>query len=1183
MEQRKKKQSRLFSLFLALAVSLSSVSALPAGAEDAADIQPAITTEEAPETSEAPATAEATAEAPATAEATAETTETTAETAEAVEGTDQEEPVKSNETFTMLFTSTRRTDSTWSYDGGDFDISKFDQTIKASTWEWYGAGDTDKGYPAKTLVLKDGFNFSTSTVNAIEIEGNATIIIQGECTVSGLVHSIFCSGNAVIKSDVNSDETVIGTLNADENIKADKTLKISGVNIVSEPTIASAYCVIEAKTVDLSECDITVGGAWKDQTIIYSSDNTIIRRGVRLDIPAGVIALGSVNYSYIAEVDEIENIKLNNGTELTVDNFQCEIMDGSSFAAVDDSKRMTLHTAEFSVSSEDHYLYDESVSDPDKGKYCLLGGETYSFDLNDFLDEKTLKACTLYLSTYDDRGDSLTSPKLEGTTVSITPRDSSASGYTLYLNLLDDKMEYSSGNTRIFKFCVGEVLEMKKLSFYHEGDYVMGEAHKTYSISVSVNGKELKEYDEGKDSHYFMIPSGREFTFTLMPEDGYKLEKTEIWLSENRKHQFVLYMDTASYAIDEDCTFLISISRTSVPQYIKVDVSDELRKMLTDGRIKSVELLTAGKNSTVLDSETDQFPINLMNSDVLNIRSQIKICVSSEDIDGESQPAYGVKSICGISNDIKYDNNSKIYNLSSMKFNADTAITAEIGRLCDISTLHTNADNSSSVYLVNCDYQPNTNGRYYVGDEYGIMAFPVNGKLFGSATFNGKKIKMDNEDNGYWHFKVVPEEGSNEFVLNYSDISTLRITKPENGTIEFQSDIGLIGGRGSETLEDGTQVYTLGTWDKVTLTLTPDSGYKLKSATLDGKAVTITDNQYTFNIEKLADWTFSAEFVEKPEIVTVTVDCGEHGKVTPGTSEYEKGTDVTLTVTPDSGYKVKSVTLDGKAVTLTNGKYTFTVQADCVFKAEFEKTSAPGGGGSGGRPTRPATPTNDNKPTINGNPGSWSSIEASLRSLPAGSSAVISLNGEVKIPAEVISAIASGKLMVEFVVDTAKSWLVSGADITAPCEADLSLMQGRADSSALRGVTGADLIVNGTKIPAKLLLKFRSEFAGKFANVYTLSGGALKFLGCEKLGTDGSVTISGANGAGEYIVMLCELSDLPGDMNNDGVLNALDAAAILKDIVKSSEGENPLMADLDGNGKADALDAAAVLKLVTLN
>lgn len=53
--------------------------------------------------------------------------------------------------------------------------------------------------------------------------------------------------------------------------------------------------------------------------------------------------------------------------------------------------------------------------------------------------------------------------------------------------------------------------------------------------------------------------------------------------------------------------------------------------------------------------------------------------------------------------------------------------------------------------------------------------------------------------------------------------------------------------------------------------------------------------------------------------------------------------------------------------------------------------------------------------------------------------------------------------------------------------------------------------------------------------------------GCVKVDEDGAAVISDA--AGEYIVMVCEYSDLSGDMNNDGVSNALDASAILKYIV----------------------------------
>lgn len=55
--------------------------------------------------------------------------------------------------------------------------------------------------------------------------------------------------------------------------------------------------------------------------------------------------------------------------------------------------------------------------------------------------------------------------------------------------------------------------------------------------------------------------------------------------------------------------------------------------------------------------------------------------------------------------------------------------------------------------------------------------------------------------------------------------------------------------------------------------------------------------------------------------------------------------------------------------------------------------------------------------------------------------------------------------------------------------------------------------------------------------------------GCVKVDEDGAAVISGADAAGEYIVMVCEYSDLSGNMNNDGVSNALDASAILKYIV----------------------------------
>ena len=99
-------------------------------------------------------------------------------------------------------------------------------------------------------------------------------------------------------------------------------------------------------------------------------------------------------------------------------------------------------------------------------------------------------------------------------------------------------------------------------------------------------------------------------------------------------------------------------------------------------------------------------------------------------------------------------------------------------------------------------------------------------------------------------------------------------------------------------------------------------------------------------------------------------------------------------------------------------------------------------------------------------------------------------------------------------------------------------------------------------------------------NLYKSVDGKLVFVTCAKLGVDGKVILPDVTEKGDYVAMLCEFSDRLGDMDNDGVMNAKDAAAILKDIVEIEPGKNPLMADFNGDGRINAMDAAAILKRI---
>ena len=231
-----------------------------------------------------------------------------------------------------------------------------------------------------------------------------------------------------------------------------------------------------------------------------------------------------------------------------------------------------------------------------------------------------------------------------------------------------------------------------------------------------------------------------------------------------------------------------------------------------------------------------------------------------------------------------------------------------------------------------------------------------------------------------------------------------------------------------------------------------------------------------------------------------------------------------------------------------------------------------GGGGGGGRDD-----STDTNPAINGIQKSWEDIAADL-SKQNGDTAVITLNGKTTVPAEVIKVIADNRIKVEFVYDSAKSWLVDGSEIKTVSAVDFSMRFGSIDTVTLRGVSGGKYRISVTNVPAELKAAFRKQYAGEFANVYKLVDGKLVFRTCVKLAADGTAVISGMDAAGEYAVMICKYSDRPGDINNDGILNSGDALALLRYSVGLEEYENLWVGDYNGDGKIDIADARAVLR-----
>lgn len=75
---------------------------------------------------------------------------------------------------------------------------------------------------------------------------------------------------------------------------------------------------------------------------------------------------------------------------------------------------------------------------------------------------------------------------------------------------------------------------------------------------------------------------------------------------------------------------------------------------------------------------------------------------------------------------------------------------------------------------------------------------------------------------------------------------------------------------------------------------------------------------------------------------TITAAAGENGSIKPGTTQVYKGDSQTFTITPDSGYKIADVKVDGKSATITGNTYTFkNVKENHTIVVTFEKKSSP--------------------------------------------------------------------------------------------------------------------------------------------------------------------------------------------------------------------------------------------------
>ena len=223
-----------------------------------------------------------------------------------------------------------------------------------------------------------------------------------------------------------------------------------------------------------------------------------------------------------------------------------------------------------------------------------------------------------------------------------------------------------------------------------------------------------------------------------------------------------------------------------------------------------------------------------------------------------------------------------------------------------------------------------------------ITMTPDNGYRWASLTVNGTNVTSSVSNNQYTIDNIT---------TNTTVVATFEEIPVTTFSLSIQSGTGGLVSYDGTTITNKTQSFTVAEGTSATITISPNTGYKLASLTVNGTDITssVKDNQYTIsNIS--ANTTIVATF----EQITYTLSVqatgngsvaynGTSAKNTTRNFEVNHGTSATLTITPDSGYRLASLTVNGTNVTssVSNNRYTISnITANTTVVATFEQIPA---------------------------------------------------------------------------------------------------------------------------------------------------------------------------------------------------------------------------------------------------
>lgn len=207
-------------------------------------------------------------------------------------------------------------------------------------------------------------------------------------------------------------------------------------------------------------------------------------------------------------------------------------------------------------------------------------------------------------------------------------------------------------------------------------------------------------------------------------------------------------------------------------------------------------------------------------------------------------------------------------------------------------------------------------GAYKAGETVEFTVTPESGYRVTKVTVNGEEVTLTE---GRYSYQLKADATSADITVETEEIIIVPETKAENATVN-----GL-----SASYKPG---------ETVQFTVTAAVGYRVATVTANGELLTAEGGTYSYKLSESAEALKIVVTAE--EIIIVPVTQAQNATIGGISLQgYKIGETVEFTVTPDSGYSVVKVTVNGEEVTATAGKYSFLVSENTLQIAIVVETA----------------------------------------------------------------------------------------------------------------------------------------------------------------------------------------------------------------------------------------------------